>query len=75
MGGSGHAAAAHVPHWLGSVGTAVGVQQRLMRHADVRTTMNTYGTVFTPDMTEAHNKIVDIAFIGTGTAQDRYLSC
>jgi hypothetical protein len=31
--------------------------------------MNAYGTVFTPDMTEAHNKIVDLAFIGTGTAR------
>lgn len=26
--------------WLDSVGTPVGVQQRLMRHADIRTTMN-----------------------------------
>src|SRR5207245_689761 len=29
--------------WLDSVGTSVGVQQKLMRHADVRTTMNIYG--------------------------------
>jgi integrase len=29
--------------WLDSVGTPVGVQQKLMRHADIRTTMNLYG--------------------------------
>jgi integrase len=29
--------------WLDSVGTAVGVQQKMMRHADVATTMNVYG--------------------------------
>jgi integrase len=56
--------------WLGSVGTPVGVQQRLMRHADIRTTMNTYGTVFTPDMAEAQNKIVDLALNGTGMARN-----
>ena len=56
--------------WLGSVGTPVGVQQRLMRHADIRTTMNTYGTVFTPDMAEAQNKIVDLTLNGTGMARN-----
>ena len=55
--------------WLGSMGTPLGVQQRLMRHADIRMTM-AYGTVFTPDMTEAHNKIVDLALNGTGTARN-----
>ena len=29
--------------WLDAVGTAVGVQQKMMRHADVATTMNVYG--------------------------------
>ena len=56
--------------WLGSVGTPVGVQQRLMRHADIRTTMNTYGTVFTPDMAEAQSKIVGLALSGTGMARE-----
>jgi integrase len=36
--------------WLDSVGTPVGVQQRLMRHADVRTTMNTYGDAATDEI-------------------------
>ncbi len=56
--------------WLGSVGTPVGVQQRLMRHADIRTTMNIYGDVFSPEMTEAQNKIVDLALNGTGLARE-----
>lgn len=33
--------------WLDSVGTTVGVQQKLMRHADIRTTMNVYGDAAT----------------------------
>lgn len=47
--------------WLDSVGTPVGVQQRLMRHADIRTTMNIYGDAATEDMREAHNKIAGLA--------------
>ena len=50
--------------WLDSVGTPVGVQQKLMRHADIRTTMNIYGDVVTPDMREAHVKIVGLALNG-----------
>jgi integrase len=29
--------------WLDAVGTAIAVQQKLMRHSDIRTTMNIYG--------------------------------
>ena len=47
--------------WLGSVGTPLGVQQRLMRHADIRTTMNVYGDAMTQDMADAHGKIVRLA--------------
>ena len=47
--------------WLDSVGTPVGVQQRLMRHADIRTTMNIYGDAVTEDMVQAHGKIVRLA--------------
>jgi integrase len=50
--------------WLDSVGTPVGVQQRLMRHADIRTTMNVYGDAVTQDMAEAHGKVVDLALNG-----------
>ena len=47
--------------WFDSVGTPVGVQQRLMRHADIRTTMNIYGDVVTDAMAQAHSKVVGLA--------------
>jgi integrase len=47
--------------WLDAVGTPVGVQQRLMRHTDIRTTMNVYGTAATADLRQAHGKIVRLA--------------
>lgn len=47
--------------WLDSVGTPVGVQQKLMRHADIRTTMNIYGDAATADMRDAHEKVVRLA--------------
>jgi|SRR5579862_1794250 len=43
--------------WLDSEGTPVGVQQRLMRHADIRTTMNIYGDAETDAMREASRKV------------------
>jgi integrase len=47
--------------WLDSIGTPVGVQQKLMRHSDIRTTMNVYGDAGTAEMAEAHGKIVRLA--------------
>lgn len=47
--------------WLDSVGTSIGVQQKLMRHADIRTTMNIYGDAITADMRSAHEKVVQLA--------------
>lgn len=47
--------------WLDAVGTPVGVQQRLMRHADIRTTMNIYGDAATEDMTAAQSRVVGLA--------------
>ena len=47
--------------WLDSVGTPVGVQQKLMRHSDIRTTLNLYGDAFTTDMRTAHEKVVRMA--------------
>jgi integrase len=55
--------------WLDSVGTSVGVQQKLMRHADIRTTMNVYGDAASADMIQAHGKIVGLALNGTETAR------
>jgi integrase len=50
--------------WLDSVGTPVGVQQKLMRHTDVRTTMR-YGDAFSSDMAQANGKIAGFALNGT----------
>ena len=47
--------------WLDAVGTPVAVQQRLMRHGDIRTTMNVYGDVVTDEMQQAHAKVVGMA--------------
>ena len=47
--------------WLGAVGTEIEVQQKPMRHADIRTTMNIYGDVVTDEMAKAHSKVVRLA--------------
>jgi hypothetical protein len=43
---------------------AVGVGEPLMRHADIRTTMNIHGDAVRVDMAEAH-KIVVLALTGS----------
>lgn len=52
--------------WLSSVGTAVEVQQKLMRHTDIRTTM-LYGDPVTDAMEQAHGKVVGLALNGAQT--------
>ena len=47
--------------WLDAAGTTVAVQQKLMRHRDIRTTMNVYGDGVTNEMQEAHSKVVQMA--------------
>jgi integrase len=53
--------------WLDSFNTPVGVQKQLMRHADIRTTMNVYGDAATADMRQAHEKVVGMALNGLQT--------
>jgi integrase len=53
--------------WLDAVGTTIAVQQKLMRHADIRTTMNVYGTVVTDEMTIASGKVAGLAVNRTQT--------
>jgi integrase len=48
--------------WLDSVGAPVGVQQKMMRHSDIRTTMNVYGDALTDDMREANMKVSKLVF-------------
>ncbi len=47
--------------WLDAVGTPIAVQQKLMRHSDIRTTLNIYGDVVTNEMAEAHSRVVRLA--------------
>ena len=46
--------------WLDASGTPVGVQQRLMRHAQVSTTMNTYGDAMMESKRQANTKAVSM---------------
>jgi integrase len=47
--------------WLDAVGTSIAVQQKLMRHSDIRTTMNIYGTVVTNQMERANAQVAGLA--------------
>ena len=55
--------------WLDAVGTPIAVQQKLMRHADIRTTMNVYGDIVTDEMEQASGKVAVLAL--TDRASDR----
>jgi integrase len=58
--------------WLDAVGAPVGVQQKLMRHAQISTTMNTYGNALMASKRDANNKVVGLALMaGAVHAQDR----
>jgi len=47
--------------WLDETGAPVGVQQRLMRHADISTTMNQYGNAQMKAKRKANSKVVNMA--------------
>ncbi len=51
--------------WLDAVGTPVAVQQKLMRHASITTTMNIYGDVVTDEMAVASGKVAGL-ILGNG---------
>jgi len=57
--------------WLDAVGTPVAVQQKMMRHADIRTTFNIYGDVVTDEMTTASSKVAQLAFQSNGAQAER----
>ncbi len=48
--------------WIDAIGTPIGVQQKLMRHSDIRTTMNIYGDAESGDMRRVNGKIAELAF-------------
>ena len=47
--------------WLDAVGTPIAVQQKMMRHSDIRTTMNIYGDAESGDMRRVNGKIAELA--------------
>lgn len=47
--------------WLDETGAPVGVQQKLMRHADIATTMNQYGNALMEAKRKANSKVVKMA--------------
>lgn len=53
--------------WLQAVGTRIEVQQKLMRHADIRTTLNNYGDTFQPALAEAASKVAGLVLNGAQT--------
>ena len=53
---------------LDSVGTPLAVQQKLMRHTDIRTTMNVYGDVITNQESEALGKIARLTLANSTQA-------
>ena len=57
--------------WLDAVGTTIAVQQKMMRHTDIRTTMNIYGDVVTDEMTTASSKVARLAFQINGAQTER----
>jgi integrase len=47
--------------WLDVAGTPIGGMKDLMRHSDIRTTMNVYGSALPEPMREANGKVVRMA--------------
>jgi integrase len=47
--------------WLDAVGATISVQREMMRHSDIRTTMNVYGSIVTDEVLTAHRKVVSMA--------------
>jgi hypothetical protein len=52
----------------------VGVQQKMMRHTGIRTTMNIYGDVVTDEMSTAGIKVSQLAFQSNGAQAERMVS-
>jgi integrase len=45
---------------IDDIGTPLGVQQCLMRHADIKTTMNTYDSAFEKSKRRANNRVATL---------------
>jgi integrase len=47
--------------WLDELGTPISVQQRAMRHGDIRITMNVYGDPVNDALRDASSKVAERA--------------
>jgi integrase len=56
--------------FLGSTNATVGVQQELMRHASITTTMDTYGRAMSDDKRKAHSSVVKLVGAKGGLASE-----
>lgn len=57
--------------WLDAVKTPIAVQQKMMRHTNIRTTMNIYGDVVTDEMSTAGLRVAELAFQTNGAQAER----
>jgi site-specific recombinase XerD len=62
-----------VLHHAVNLGTGIAVQQKMMRHTDIRTTMK-YGDVVTDEMATAGIKVSQLAFPSNGAQTERRAS-
>jgi integrase len=46
--------------WLNEIGAPMKVQQELMRHASIQTTMNAYGQAMASSKREANSRVVEM---------------
>ncbi len=60
--------------WLEAVKTPIAVQQKMMRHTDIHTTMNIYGDVVTDEMSTAGLRVAELAFQTNGAHTERETS-
>ena len=74
-GGIGHVSPHAFRHtyrsWLDAVKTPIAVQQKMMRHTDIRTTTYIYGDVVTDEMSTAGQRVAELAFQGIGAQPER----
>ena len=57
--------------WLDETGAPMKVQQELMRHASIQTTMNVYGQAMLQRKHEANSKVVEMALRGALQCRNR----
>jgi hypothetical protein len=60
--------------WLDATGAPISVQQKMMRHASIKTTMDIYGDVVTDEMSTASRKVAELVFPLNGAQAERKAS-